>query len=65
LKILLIFKEEDKNMRMSYIVCKDCYAAVPFPYRAKLPTDDEKMFDLLIKEVREKNITCPKCGGHK
>jgi hypothetical protein len=46
-------------------VCKNCYAVVPFPYRAKLPTDDEKLFDELLKEVRENKIRCSICGGHK
>ena len=52
-------------MKMSWIVCKNCYARVPDPWASQLPTDDETLFDQLLAQVRHRRVPCPYCGGHK
>jgi hypothetical protein len=50
-------------MQMSRIVCRNCLVTAPEPYDQA--TDDEEQFDLLLAEVRAKEVKCPFCGGHK
>jgi DNA-directed RNA polymerase subunit RPC12/RpoP len=52
-------------MKMSYIVCQNCGAIVPYPWRRGLPTDDEAEFSKLLQQVRAARVECPNCGGHK
>jgi DNA-directed RNA polymerase subunit RPC12/RpoP len=52
-----------EKMKMSYIVCKNCYSVAPPPYN--ISVDDETMFERMLSEIRLRRIACPHCGGHK
>jgi DNA-directed RNA polymerase subunit RPC12/RpoP len=50
-------------MKMSYIVCKNCWSIAPAPFDQ--PTDDEEEFSRMLSEIRMRKVACPSCGGHK